>query len=177
MTQYTPIAAAWNPIIGQCKPIERQEYASISINMVLDGIQSLAFLPLDDRVQQQMLFDSAAPKTEYDKDLYKVVREVFDDPNEASCSMFMTFVGLPNLISLGVMQSIPFSRGSTHVASASPDDNPRIDPQFFSNTLDLELMARHLLALEKLPSIRPLSAFFKENGQRLPADTAVTDLQ
>ncbi|KAL8996991.1 MAG: hypothetical protein Q9169_003642 [Polycauliona sp. 2 TL-2023] len=36
MTQCRPIAAAWNPSLGQCKPIERQEFASVSINMVLD---------------------------------------------------------------------------------------------------------------------------------------------
>ncbi|KAI4273193.1 MAG: hypothetical protein LQ337_004820 [Flavoplaca oasis] len=142
-----------------------------------DGIQSLAFLPLQDRAQQQMLFDTAMPTTDEEKDSYDAVRAVLDDPNEASCSMFMTFIGLPNFISLGVMQSIPFSRGGTHIASAEPDDNPRIDPQLFSNTLDLELMARHLLTLEKLPSTSPLSAYFKENGQRIPSEMTITDLQ
>ncbi|KAL8636576.1 MAG: hypothetical protein Q9226_009242, partial [Calogaya cf. arnoldii] len=74
------------------------------------------------------------------------------------------------------MLGIQFSRGSTHVTSASPDDNPRIDPQFFSNRLGLESMARHLLALEQLPSTSSLSAFFRENGQGLPAELTVTDL-
>ncbi|KAL8888312.1 MAG: hypothetical protein Q9215_004224 [Flavoplaca cf. flavocitrina] len=142
-----------------------------------DGIQSLAFLPLQDRAQQQMLFDTAMPTTDEEKDFYDAVRAVLNDPNEASCSMFMTFVGLPNFISLGVMQSIPFSRGSTHIASAEPGDNPRTDPQFFSNTLDLELMARHLLTLEELPSKSPLSVYVKENGQRIPSEIPITDLQ
>ncbi|KAL8872878.1 MAG: hypothetical protein Q9198_007129 [Flavoplaca austrocitrina] len=117
------------------------------------------------------------PTADEEKHFYDAVRAVLDDPNEASCSMFMTFVGLPNYISLGVMQSIPFSSGSTHIASAELGDNPRIDPQFFSNTLDLELMARHLLTLEKFPLTSPLSAYFKENGQRIPSEMTITDLQ
>ncbi|KAL8996994.1 MAG: hypothetical protein Q9169_003645 [Polycauliona sp. 2 TL-2023] len=142
-----------------------------------DGIQSLAFLPLQDRMEQQALLDTVTPESENEKNFHNAVRAVFDDPNEASCSMFMTFIGLPNFISLGVMQSLPYSRGSTHVTSATPDDDPRIDPRFFSNPLDLELMARHLLTLESLPSTSPLSGYFKENGQRIPAETTVTDLQ
>ena len=88
----------------------------------------------------------------------------------------MTFIGLPNFASLGVMQSIPFSRGNFHIVSAKSDNNPQIDPCFFSNLLDLDIMAHHLLALEQLPSTSPLNAFFKANGQRIPPNTAVTDL-
>lgn len=91
--------------------------------------------------------------------------------------MFMSFIGLPNFASLGVMQSIPFSRGNSHIASANPDDNPRIDPRFFSSPLDVEIMAHHLLALEKLPSTRPLSAFHKNDGQCIPPNTSVADLE
>ena len=38
-------------------------------------------------------------------------------------------------------------------------------------------MARHLLTLEKLPLTSPLSAYFKENGQRIPSEMTITDLQ
>lgn len=141
------------------------------------GIQSLAFLPLKDRIQQKEMFDDNAPlATSNEHDFYNTARAVLDSPTEASCSVFMTFIGLPNFASLGVMQSIPFSRGSSHIVSANPDDNPHIDPRFFSNLLDLDIMAHHLLALEQLPSTSPLNAFFKNNGQRIPPNTAVTDL-
>jgi GMC oxidoreductase len=117
-----------------------------------DGIQSLAFLPLLDRVQQKETFYNAPPRaSRNEKDFYDVVRGIFDSRDEASCSMFMSFIGLPNFASLGVMQSIPFSRGNSHITSANLDDNPRIDPQFFSNPLDLEIMAHHLLALKNFP--------------------------
>lgn len=143
-----------------------------------DGLQSLALLPLKDRIQQKEMFDdNAPPATSSEYDFYNAARAVLDSPNEASCSVFMTFIGLPNFASLGVMQSIPFSCGSSHIASANPDDNPDIDPRFFASPLDLDIMAHHLLALEQLPSTSPLDTFFKADGQRIPPNTAVTDLE
>ena len=142
-----------------------------------DGIQSLAFLPLADRVLQKELFDNAPFVADNEKAFYDVVRTIFDTPEEASCSAFMTFIGLPNFASLGIMQCIPFSRGNSHITTADPTDNPRIDPKFFSNPLDLKMMAYHLLALEKFPSTSPLSKFFKKDGQRIPPDRAITDVE
>ena len=142
-----------------------------------EGIQSLAFLPLTDRVQQKKMFDNASPITDSDIAFHEVVRAIFDSPDEASCSVFMTFIGLPNFASLGVMQSIPFSRGSSHISTAKPSDDPRIDPKFFSNPLDLEMMAYHLLTLEQIPSTSPLSDFFKKDGQRIPPNTVIMDLE
>ena len=58
-----------------------------------------------------------------------------------------TFVGsklMPeNFASLGCAQSHPFSRGSSHITSADINDDPAIDPRYFSHPADLELMARH----------------------------------
>ena len=146
-----------------------------------DGIQSLAFLPLEDRELQKEMFDkNAQPRVadnnnNNERDFHDVVRAVFDSPGEASCSVFMTFTGVPEFASLGVMQSIPFSRGSSHIATADPNDNPRIDPQFFSDPLDLDIMAQHLLFLEKLPLTDPLSGFFKKKDGQRPA--ALTDIE
>ena len=143
-----------------------------------DGIQSMTFLPLKDRRQQKEMFDDNVPLANNNEhDFYSAARAILDSRNEASCSVFLTFIGQPNFASLGVMQSLPFSRGSSHIASANPNDNPRIDPRFFSNVLDLEIMAHHLLTLEQLASTSPLCAFFKANGQRIPPNTAVTDLE
>ncbi|KAJ1714268.1 hypothetical protein NYO67_3604 [Aspergillus flavus] len=63
-----------------------------------------------------------------------------------------SFVGqelLPgNFLSLGLELSLPFSRGSVHIASADPNVPPTIDPRYFSNPLDLDIMARNLLDVE-----------------------------
>ena len=142
-----------------------------------DGIQSLAFLPLQDRVRQKEIFDNARPVIGNERDFYDAVCGIFESPGEASCSMFMSFNGLPNLASLGVMQSVPFSRGSSHITSAKPEDEPRIDPRFFSHPLDLDIMSHHLLVLEKFPSTRPLSTFFKNSSHCIPSKPAITDLE
>lgn len=44
MTQCKPLEASWTPTLGHCRPIEHEEYASVSVNMVLDLI--LVLLPL-----------------------------------------------------------------------------------------------------------------------------------
>ncbi|GMF75620.1 unnamed protein product [Aspergillus oryzae] len=44
--------------------------------------------------------------------------------------------------------SLPYSRGSVHIASADPNVPPTIDPRYFSNPLDLDIMARNLLDVE-----------------------------
>ncbi|UDD65866.1 hypothetical protein AFCA_013029 [Aspergillus flavus] len=53
-----------------------------------------------------------------------------------------------NFLSLGLELSLPFSRGSVHIASADPNVPPTIDPRYFSNPLDLDIMARNLLDVE-----------------------------
>lgn len=61
----------------------------------------------------------------------------------------------------------PFSRGSTHIHSSVPTDNPVIDTGFLSHDLDLELQARHLLFLEKLMASEPMASLLKPGGRRL----------
>ena len=104
------------------------------------------------------MLDQHSPKggaTEY----HSTVREIIEDPKECSAAWFMflaqtnlheegtTFVGsklMPeNFASLGCAQSHPFSRGSSHITSADINDDPAIDPRYFSHPADLELMARH----------------------------------
>ena len=148
-----------------------------------EGIQSLAFLPLQDRAKQKELFQSMLSAGAHEEeraneqDFQKVVRSIFEDPNEASCCVFLSFIGLPSRASLGLMQSIPFSRGNSHITSADPGQEPRIDPRFFSHDLDLEILARPLLALEKVGSSSALGRYFKQGGQRLPKSDPIIDLK
>ncbi|KJK67381.1 GMC oxidoreductase [Aspergillus parasiticus SU-1] len=101
----------------------------------------------------------------------QVVRGIYADDNEPTCSMFMflaqanlhqngkSFVGqelLPgNFLSLALELSLPFCRGSVHIASADPNVPPTIDLRYFSNPLDLDTMARNLLDVERLHKADP----------------------
>ena len=46
---------------------------------------------------------------------------------------------------------------------------PEVDFQYLSHPLDIELLARHILSLEKLLTCEPLASCVKADGKRLPA--------
>ncbi|EPE24797.1 MFS general substrate transporter [Glarea lozoyensis ATCC 20868] len=152
----------------------------------IGGMQSHAFMPIvelanvEDRKVQELL-DGHHAKPE-DREHCDIVQSIIQKPDECSAAWLMflaqvnlheagtSFVGnnlLPgNFASFGVSQSHPFSRGSTHIASANINDNPLIDPNYFSHPADLEIMARHLQEMETLRNTKELSPFFKPDGKR-----------
>ena len=87
-----------------------------------------------------------------------------------------SFVGtqlLPGkFASLGCTQSHPFSRGTTHIVSADAGAAPAIAPCCLSHPADLEILVRHVQALDtQLRPAAPLSAFLKPDGRRNHPDT------
>ncbi|OGM49662.1 hypothetical protein ABOM_001814 [Aspergillus bombycis] len=126
-------------------------------------------------------------------DRHQVIRDVFEQPDSPTCSQFMflcqanlhetgtTFVGgklLPgHFISFGVIQGIPFSRGSVHTSAANVEDKQTVDPHYFSHPLDLEIMARNPVDMEKLHKAEPLSQFLKPDGRRNHPDAFLTNLE
>jgi choline dehydrogenase-like flavoprotein len=82
-----------------------------------------------------------------------------------------------NFISLGLETNLPFSRGNAHISSPDPGAKQVIDPRYFSHPLDLEIMARNLLDVERLHRVTPLSNFIKPNGRRNHPDAFLSDLE
>lgn len=162
--------------------------------MTIGGVQSSAFMPLLDRAgekSQRQLLEGLSSVTTGDQ---KIVCDILDRPKAPTCSMFMflaqanlhetsgkSFVGaqlLPeNYLSLGIIQSLPFSRGNAHISSADPNDQQIIDPQYFSHPLDIEIMARNLLDVENLHKAEALRPYLKPNGKRNHPDSFITDLE
>jgi choline dehydrogenase-like flavoprotein len=116
------------------------------------------------------------------------VRSLIEDPNEASAAWIIfqaqsnlhdkerNFIMgaqlLPeNFTTLGCLQCHTFSRGSSHISSADIDACPDIDPRYFSNPIDLEILARHLQAIETLRCTPELSSLFKPDGKRNHEDS------
>ena len=157
----------------------------------IGGMQSHAFMPVfefadaEGRKLQTELLEKYTLNTE-NAEYYDIVRSIIESPDECSAAWLMflsqvnlheagkSFVGselLPgNFASIGCCQSHPFSRGSSHISSADMDANPNIDPRYFSHPADLEIMARHVQALEMLRQTKELAPFFKPNGNRNHAD-------
>ncbi|ROV87577.1 hypothetical protein VMCG_10603 [Cytospora schulzeri] len=149
--------------------------------LTMGGIQSHAYMPTPDATG--LLDRLPGPQRPQDAEQYGLVRTILDDPNGSSAGWFMflaqanlheggkSFVGTQlhpeNFASLGCAQSHPFSRGSTHISSADVDAMPEIDPRYFSHPADLEIMARHVQALDQ--TLRPsaeLAPYFKPDGKR-----------
>ncbi|KAF2087759.1 GMC oxidoreductase [Saccharata proteae CBS 121410] len=73
-------------------------------------------------------------------------------------------------ISIVSVLNHPFSRGSVHINSPDPKQQPDIDPGFLDHPLDLELHARHTLWLETLAHTEPMASLLKKDGRRLHSD-------
>lgn len=164
--------------------------------MASGGVQSGAYMPVRGFDGPQGSQENMA--TYMDRFLAQpdsrqnAIREIFAQPKAPTCSnvMFLaqanlhesgkSFVGqdlLPgNFLSLGLIQSMPFSRGHVHISSADPSDKPAIDPRYLSHPLDLDLFSRNLLDLERLHTAQPLARFLKPNGRRNHPDAFLTDL-
>ncbi|KAH6643473.1 hypothetical protein BKA67DRAFT_542424 [Truncatella angustata] len=159
----------------------------------IGGLQSHAYMPLQGATTYDQLLSDPPSRSE-DGEYVDIVRSVLDREESHSSGWFMflaqanlhegseSFVGKKlldgNYASLGCSQTHPFSRGSTHIASADFAAKPDIDPRYFSHPADLEIMARHVQALEKLRHVPELAPLFKENGRRNhPEAFDVADLE
>ncbi|KAH7313674.1 hypothetical protein B0I35DRAFT_452065 [Stachybotrys elegans] len=156
------------------------------------GIQSHAYMPTPGGSGPELL--DKYPGLPNDPDFYNAIRSLIELPDEASAAWFLflaqtnlhesgdSFVGsklLPeSFASLGCSQSHAFSRGATHIASPDVDVPPTIDPRYFSHPADLEIMGRHVQALEQLRETAALSAFLKPGGKRNHPDAhGIRDLE
>lgn len=154
--------------------------------LTIGGMQSHAFMPTPDAGSLDL--DKLGVPHEGSEEQYRLVRAILEDPQGSSAGWFMflaqanlheggdSFVGSTlhpeNFASLGCAQSHPFSRGSTHIASADADAAPRIDPRYFSHPADLEIFARHVRALDvQLRHADALAPFFKPEGKRNHPDS------
>jgi choline dehydrogenase-like flavoprotein len=74
-----------------------------------------------------------------------------------------------NYLSLNIMLAHSFSRGSVHIRSSRLAEKPIVDFAYLTHPLDIEILARHILLLERLLACEPLAFCVKKNGKRLPA--------
>ncbi|KAH8424843.1 GMC family oxidoreductase [Aspergillus melleus] len=164
--------------------------------MTIGGVQSSSFMPLVDfqgptsTTLMNDYLDGFLSDCSY-RD--QAICEILEQPGAPTCSMFMLlaqvnlheasgkgFVGQDlqpgSYLSMGVIQSMPFSRGRVHIASSDPNDKPIVNPRYFSHPADLEIMARNLQDVEKLHKVEPLAKFLKPDGRRNHRDAFLTDL-
>ncbi|KAJ4353179.1 uncharacterized protein N0V89_004905 [Didymosphaeria variabile] len=114
---------------------------------------------------------------------YSVIQKTIESPSEATATTFLVRSqrhrdteslpkGTPpfvngNFVTVIAMLAHPFSRGSCHISS-DPSHQPEIKFNYLSHPLDTEILARHLLLIERLFQKPTFTAMTKPQGKRLP---------
>lgn len=172
-------------------PMIRRESEAIQVAMkmyaeekkgqlCLAGIGSHAYMPMvdsdtkDGKQEQDELIDHFL--TVDDDPVFKEhVRSLLKNTDEGSGALFMILAQanwhgnppqLENFATLGVIQTHPMSRGSVHIASKDVSDPPKIESNYLSHPLDIEVYARHILFLQTLAKTEPLASYLKPGGKR-----------
>ncbi|KAK4507270.1 hypothetical protein PRZ48_001005 [Zasmidium cellare] len=121
------------------------------------------------------------------------IRKIISSPDETPLAMCMITVQFhgdrenvkdkmsllapENYITCLTQLSHPFSRGNTHITSASASVKPLIKPNYLSHPLDAEILGRGILQAEYLSTVEPLRSFLKSGGKRLPDDRKIDSLE
>lgn len=130
------------------------------------------------------LLSHSAPLNKAQARQYDWIRKTIFDPEEATATYFVSSVQMhwdrPGMkdhfaltdeghyISIGPGLAHPFSRGSVHIQSSDASVPPKINTNYLSHPLDLEIMARHMMQVEQLFATAPLSSLLLPGGRSLP---------
>lgn len=87
--------------------------------------------------------------------------------NPHSVRDYITPIKPENYITVMTILNHPFSRGNCHISSPNVEDKPIWDPQYNSERIDTELLAKGVQFVEKLIKTKPFSNILKPNGKRL----------
>ncbi|KAI1475186.1 putative GMC oxidoreductase [Daldinia eschscholtzii] len=82
-----------------------------------------------------------------------------------------------SFITIGAMLSQPISRGSVHIGSDNPFAAPIINPNYYSNEIDIEVHARHMLYLDVIAKSPPFSNLLKQPLVRRDPASNLTDVE
>ncbi|CAI6091819.1 unnamed protein product [Clonostachys chloroleuca] len=147
-------------------PLMRQEpsaleaaqkpYAEQKGPFCFGNTQSNALMPMDYDLTEILGNTPVKPE---DKEFIDIVRAIHERPIEATATWFMCFL------------SHPFSGGNSHNSSTDAAAMPKVDPKRFSHPADLEVFARHVMALEELRHTTELFAYLKPDGKRNHPDS------
>lgn len=161
------------------------------------GIGSHAYLPVMDPASPslELAYQSEllAKLAKSDSPHEQVVREIIEKGNDGTGALFLfqaqgvtheneataehgPVLQPENFFSIGCIQTHPLSKGSTHISSGDASAKPVINPNYFSNPLDIELMARHLLFCLQIRETEPLAKYFVPNGKRSHAKAFINNL-
>ncbi|KAI0839512.1 GMC oxidoreductase [Hypoxylon sp. FL0890] len=182
-----------------------QEYATSRTGpLTSTGIDAYAYLPMVDHLSGEgretlkELLSQHRPSGDHPHhfracSFYELAERAFLNPNTPSAAYLAALAQrvlpidpdsnsppgpIPGaFITLGVMLSQPLSRGSVHITSNDPFAAPAIDPNYLSNPVDIEVLARHMLYLENIATSPPFSELLKQPLVRRDPASHITDIE
>ncbi|KAJ7458937.1 GMC oxidoreductase [Mycena latifolia] len=139
------------------------------------GITSFAYIPLSAATPDAAaLIDRAAAGLAARNELPPGLREQLDiqlaslrdesapDLELVAFPGFFTPISQPepgkSYVTLSAVLNHPLSRGSIHAKSANPLANPAIDPHYFENDFDLQLMVQHVKYIRTMLETEPFKS-------------------
>ncbi|THV49086.1 hypothetical protein BGAL_0212g00120 [Botrytis galanthina] len=126
----------------------------------------------------KILLDTSSTVSKGLKSQYDIIKRIIFDPKEASSTVFMTrkqryttsTAPAPgNYMTILAMLSYPFSRGSSHITTADPDEYSEIKINYLEHPLDAEILSRHIIQIGQMLEQPILSALLKPDGNTLPS--------
>lgn len=111
--------------------------------------------------------------TPFERKRNNFIRNAIESATEATAVSFLSRAPYGdsekgNFVSFSSMLSHPFSVGSVHITSADSLTKPKIDFNYHSHPLDIEIHARHMKALDKLAKTEPFASYLIPGKKRLP---------
>ncbi|OAK95280.1 alcohol oxidase [Phaeosphaeriaceae sp. SRC1lsM3a] len=170
-----------------------REYEQSRTGRLAEGsAHSFAFTPLqmlESPSETQDLTDMVSQYVQEESNIglhtqYAFLQKTVCSPTEATATTFMLrsqrnrdLDSLPkgtpayvdgNYVTVVAMLAHPFSRGSSHISNTDPSSHPSIKFNYLSHPLDTEILARHLLLIERLFQKTFFTSIAKPDGRRLP---------
>lgn len=146
------------------------------------AVTDIAYLPTDDFVHDHAARDEflsklakAGIKHPLDEHRIKFLERLIKEGSEGTAQYF-PFVAQASIagdalqegsfITIVSALSHPLSSGTSHIVSTDPKAHPKIDHEYLSHPLDVELQARHVRYSEKIAAAEPMSVLLKPDGRR-----------
>lgn len=111
---------------------------------------------------------------------YDFIERTILSPVEASATAYiarrpMNPIPGPELeagkcVTFCTMLSHPLSRGTVHIKSPKANTKPAVTFNYYTNPLDLEVHARHLMVQQSLAQTRAFAPMIKPNGKQFPPE-------
>ncbi|PYI01469.1 aryl-alcohol dehydrogenase [Aspergillus sclerotiicarbonarius CBS 121057] len=169
-----PISMAYLPLMDHNGQLSNEKVQELLTQHLDQGLQDL---PLAQQkqyaLQRKLLQDGSNASSQY---MFLPI-QTHMLPGKTTMADVLAKSLPGNYITILVLHNHPFSRGSVHIRSGSPEDTPIIDPNYLSHPLDIEILARHVQYLDQIVATAPFAGLLKPNSREPERAVDLTDLE